>query len=142
MPRELAGLVHRESVVVLDTVRRRVLAEGENVVLEGTLGWPPQDPRLLQEFLAAGYERVDILDVQVPPPVEVERVTGRWWVERFAAVVGTHPLGAGSPSGGRGRQVRAGRWKSLLGQCPRRLRIACSRRVRSCRPGGPSWSGP
>ncbi len=93
MPRELAGLVHRESVIVADLIRRHCLAEGENIVIEGTLGWAPQGPRLLSELAAAGYERVDIVDVDVPQTVALERAASRWWSGRQAAIDGGDPLG-------------------------------------------------
>jgi hypothetical protein len=93
MPRECAGLVHRESVIVADLIRRRCVAEGENIVIEGTLGWAPHGPQLLRDLAAAGYERVDIVDVDVPQSVALERATSRWWSGRQAAISGGDRLG-------------------------------------------------
>lgn len=93
MARELAGLVHQESVIIADIIRRRCLAEGENVVIEGTLGWPPHGPRLLRELAAAGYDRVDIVAVDVLRDIAIERAAARWWTGRQAAIAGGDPLG-------------------------------------------------
>lgn len=93
MPRELAGLVHRESVIVADLIRRRCVSEGENIVIEGTLGWAPHGPQLLRELAAAGYERVEIVDVDLSRPVALERAASRWWSGRQAAIAGGDRLG-------------------------------------------------
>lgn len=52
MPAELASLTHIESVSILDDIRAECLRHGENVVIEGTLGWAPYGARLLDELLA------------------------------------------------------------------------------------------
>lgn len=93
MPRELAGLVHRESMIITDIIRRRSLAVGENVVIEGTLTWPPHGPRLLRELAAAGYARLDIVSVDVPKVEALHRTKHRWWAGRQAAIDGSDPLG-------------------------------------------------
>lgn len=93
LPRELASLVHGESVIIADSIRRRALAEEENVIIEGTLGWAPHGPRLLRELAAAGYEHVDIVDVEVSQAVALERAVERWWSGRQAALGGGDPLG-------------------------------------------------
>jgi hypothetical protein len=41
MPAELASLMHIESVSVVDDIRVECLRRGENVIIEGTLGWVP-----------------------------------------------------------------------------------------------------
>lgn len=92
-PRELAGLVHRDSVIVADLVRRRCAAEGENIVIEGPLGWAPHGSQLLRELLAASYLRVDIVDADVAQSVALERAASRWWSGRQAAIAGTDRLG-------------------------------------------------
>lgn len=84
--RELAGLVHRESVLIADAIHRRCMADGENIVIEGTLVWPPHGPRLLRELAAAGYGKVDIVDVEVPRAVALDRAIERWWLGRQDAL--------------------------------------------------------
>jgi len=51
MPAELATLVHEESVVFLAQLRGHCLSRGENVVIEGTLSWPPAAEPLRGELV-------------------------------------------------------------------------------------------
>lgn len=89
-PRELAGFVHAESTAVADTLRRRALRDGENVVVHGTLSSADYLDDLLAELDDAGYEQLRIVDVEVPLATAVDRATARWWSVRDA---GTDPLG-------------------------------------------------
>lgn len=82
MPRELAGLVHAESVMILDLIREHCLREGENVVIEGTLVWEPADQRLVGELARPGYREVSIVDVEVRRELAREQAIGRWWAGR------------------------------------------------------------
>jgi hypothetical protein len=66
MPAELASATHVESLSILRDIREECLRRGENVIIEGTLGWAPDGAQLLGELLAAGYQDLDILDVEVP----------------------------------------------------------------------------
>lgn len=66
MPRELATLVHRESTAILDEITEQCLDLGENVVIEGTFGWPGLGERLLRRLGAADYRTLTIIDVEVP----------------------------------------------------------------------------
>lgn len=87
-PAELGSLVHVESVSILDDIRVECLRRGENVIIEGTLGWAPYAAQILDELLASGYHDVRILDVEVAAPVARERAVQRWWNgrrERFDA---------------------------------------------------------
>ena len=92
MPAELATLVHEESVVFLDQLRGHCLSRGENVVIEGTLSWPPAGERLLRELVRRGYREVSILDVEVASDVAHERALTRWWRGREDRIAG-HGLG-------------------------------------------------
>lgn len=82
MPMELSGLVHEESVRIADEIKRRCLASGENVLIEGTLNWPGIIDVYLKDLARYDYDRLDILSVEVPIEVALERAADRWWVER------------------------------------------------------------
>ncbi len=92
MPAELATLVHEESVVLLDQLRVHCLSRGENVVIEGTLSWPPAGERLLGELVRRGYREVSIVDVEVASGVAHEQARNRWWRGRQDRIAG-HGLG-------------------------------------------------
>lgn len=54
-PRELTALVHDESTALIDQIRRLCLDRGENVLIEGTLWWPGQGPKVYEELVRAQY---------------------------------------------------------------------------------------
>lgn len=54
-PRELTALVHDESTALIDQIRRLCLDRGENVLIEGTLRWPGQGPKVYEELVRAQY---------------------------------------------------------------------------------------
>jgi hypothetical protein len=88
LPAELAALVHIESVAFIDELRTECLSRGENVVIEGTLSWPPAAQRLLRELVQRAYRDVTILDIEVPRQVAHEQARARWWRGRLGAVAG------------------------------------------------------
>jgi len=88
MPAELASLVHLESVAFIEELRTDCLARGENVVIEGTLSWPPAAQRLLDELVQREYREVRIVDVEVPRVVAHEQALARWWAGRQEGVAG------------------------------------------------------
>ncbi|MBF4602983.1 dephospho-CoA kinase [Curtobacterium sp. PhB142] len=88
--REIAGFVHAESTTVADTLRRRALRNGENVVVHGTLSSVDYLDDLLAELDDAGYEKLRIVTVEVPLETAIAQATDRWWSVRDAA---TDPLG-------------------------------------------------
>jgi hypothetical protein len=88
MPAELATLVHEESAAFLNQLRVRCLARGENVVIEGTLSWPPFGERLLGELVRRDYREVTIVDVEVPRATAHEQALQRWWRGRQDRIAG------------------------------------------------------
>lgn len=82
MPRGLAGLVHTESVLILDSLRADCLRRGENVVVEGTLVWESAARRLLNELTQRAYREVSIVDVEVSAEVAKAQAVDRWWAGR------------------------------------------------------------
>ncbi len=82
MPLELSGLVHMESVQMLDDLTQVCMSRGENVILEGTLSWPSQVDRHIHEIAEHGYDALDIVAVDVSIEVARERALQRWWQAR------------------------------------------------------------
>lgn len=88
MPAELATLVHMESVTFLDELQTGCLERGENVVIEGTLSWPPAAQQLLRQLVTRDYREVLILDVEVPRALAHEQALNRWWEGRQERIAG------------------------------------------------------
>ena len=84
MPMELSGLYHRESVVIADRVREICMREHENIVIEGTLSWAGMVNEIGRSLAEFGYERLDVLLVEVPEEQAVEQALQRWWAGRTA----------------------------------------------------------
>jgi len=99
MPAELASLVHLESVAFIEELRTDCLARGENVVIEGTLSWPPAAQRLLAELVQREYREVRIVDVEVPRNVAHEQALARWWAGRQEGIAGRGVGGRFVPTG-------------------------------------------
>ena len=76
------------------------IAEGENVVIDGTLSNAAGAHALLERLAAAGYS-VRIIDVEAPHDIVSARVTGRWRVDYLAAELGTAEDPAVAELGGR-----------------------------------------
>ncbi|MBM7416257.1 MULTISPECIES: zeta toxin family protein [Nocardiaceae] len=92
-PMELASLVHRESVNIVEAVREECLRRGENIVVEGTLKWEGQPPDLYGEFSDAGYRRIEVLAVEVEAQTAHNRALTRWWGKRMRWRTGDDRLG-------------------------------------------------
>lgn len=80
--RELASHVHVFSSKVTDVVRKLSLAAGENVVVDGTLSWSPLADLYVDEFYRAGYEGLEVVAVEIPLAMALERARQRWWSGR------------------------------------------------------------
>jgi chloramphenicol 3-O-phosphotransferase len=83
MPLELGGLVHAESVHVADLLLEQCMGRGENIIIEGTLRWegmPAEHAGRLQRY---GYERADVLSIEVPVETALEQARSRWWTDRI-----------------------------------------------------------
>lgn len=95
-PGELAGWVHRTSTDAADLVREASIQMRENFIMEGTLSWHDLPASYVDELARGDYERLTILDVEVPMSVAIEQSTQRWWLGRHSGQI-TH----GAPLGGR-----------------------------------------
>lgn len=87
--REVSWWVHHVSTDIADDVRALSLSRGENVVVEGTLQWRPLAETYTSQLGLNDYERLTVLDVEVPLEVAVQQARHRWWDYR----TGTDPLG-------------------------------------------------
>lgn len=90
MPGELAPLVHQESTELLDALRADCMRDGENIMIDGTLTWRPErgpgyGAILMDELARAGYGDVEIIDVEVPKHVAIDRALTRWWNDRVSS---------------------------------------------------------
>lgn len=83
-PRELAGWVHHLSTDIADEVRRTSLELGENIVVEGTLWWPPLAERYSRELAEQDYTSLLVLDVEVPLETSLAQARERWWQGRVS----------------------------------------------------------
>jgi len=92
-PRELAGLVHIESVKMADQIRQLCIERGENIVIEGTLTWEGQGPRIFRELADARYTDVEVYAVDTEKAVAHEQALTRWWERRQLWIRGEDPLG-------------------------------------------------
>ena len=78
-PAELSGWVHTASTDAADRVRIMSMQVGENFVMEGTLSWYKLPTSHVDELALGDYERLTILDIEVPRTVAVEQSKHRWW---------------------------------------------------------------
>jgi hypothetical protein len=78
-PAELSGWMHTASTDVADRVRTMALQIGENFVMEGTLSWPALVISHVDELALGDYERLTIVDIEVPRAVAIEQSKHRWW---------------------------------------------------------------
>ncbi|BBZ52382.1 hypothetical protein H7H82_04690 [Mycobacterium heidelbergense] len=91
---ELAGWVHRASTDAADRVRTASLQIGENFVMEGTLSWHKLPVSYVDELALGGYERLTVLDIEVPLAVAIEQSKCRWWEGRHSGLL-THGMQIG-----------------------------------------------
>lgn len=92
---ELAGWVHRASTDAADRVRTASLQIGENFVMEGTLSWHKLPVSYVDELALGGYERLTVLDIEVPLAVAIEQSKCRWWEGRHSGLL-THGMQIGA----------------------------------------------
>ncbi|WP_244927777.1 zeta toxin family protein [Nocardioides sp. W7] len=87
-PRELSARVHEPANRVAADLLDHAVQRRENVVIEGTLSWPPLAHTYAELLLEWEYERLDIINVETSPAIAVEGAISRWWWGRR-----THALG-------------------------------------------------
>jgi hypothetical protein len=86
-PGELAGWAHTASTVAADLVRAASLQIGENFAMEGTLSWHKLPTTHVDELARGGYERLTVLDIEVPLTVAIRQAKHRWWQGRHCGLM-------------------------------------------------------
>ena len=81
-PRELAALVHLESVKLADQIRRMCISRKENVVIEGTLTWDGQGPGIFRDLADSEYTDIEVYGIDIGPAAAHEQAVIRWWQGR------------------------------------------------------------
>lgn len=113
-PGELARWVHAASTDAADRVRTASLLMRENFVMQGTLSWHELPTSHVDELARSDYERLTILDIEVPLSTAIEQSKVRWWDGRRSetakynvqlggrfiseAAIGDHFVGPGTVS--------------------------------------------
>lgn len=92
-PRELSALVHVESVRLAEAIREMCTSLKENVVIEGTLTWHLQGPRIFRELADNDYFDVEVYGVDVEQEEAHESALDRWWKLRVEWAKGQDRLG-------------------------------------------------
>ena len=92
-PRELAPLVHKESVRIIEQIRQSCVADGENVVIEGTLTWPDQAKKIYKQLARWKYTSVEVFGVEIAQATAHAQALSRWWGGRQLWISGTDRLG-------------------------------------------------
>jgi hypothetical protein len=92
-PRELAPLVHRESVALIEQIRLICVGKGENVVIEGTLTWAGQGPQIFNELAKSKYTSIEVFGVETGRAAAHAQALSRWWGGRQLWISGTDRLG-------------------------------------------------
>ena len=92
-PRELAALVHLESVKLADQIRRLCISRKENIVIEGTLTWEGQGPRIFHDLADSQYTAIEVYGVDIGQAGAHEQALSRWWRGRQLWVNNADPLG-------------------------------------------------
>lgn len=92
-PRELSALAHVESVRLAEAIRETCTSLKENVVIEGTLTWHLQGPKIFRELADNDYVDVDVYGIDIEQGEAHESALDRWWKLRLEWAKGQHDLG-------------------------------------------------
>jgi hypothetical protein len=92
-PRELSALVHEESVRLAEAIRETCTSLRENVVIEGTLTWQLQGPRIFRELADNDYFDVEVYGIDIEQEEAHESALDRWWKLRLEWAKDQDPLG-------------------------------------------------
>lgn len=92
-PRELSGLVHVESVRLAEAIRDMCISLKENVVIEGTLTWHLQGPKIFRELADNDYVDVEVYGIDIEQGEAHDSALDRWWKMRLEWAKGRHDMG-------------------------------------------------
>lgn len=76
-PLELSALVHRESTILQERALNEAMRAGENIAIDGTLGYLPWAEELVRQLRDFGY-KIHVIDVEAVQELSLARVVGRW----------------------------------------------------------------
>ncbi|MDJ0004864.1 zeta toxin family protein [Rhodococcus fascians] len=76
-PFELSALVHHESTILHARALSEAMRAGENIAIDGTLGYMPWARELAGQLRDFGY-KIHVIDVEATRELSLERVVGRW----------------------------------------------------------------
>ena len=76
-PLELSALVHHESTILQARALIAAMRAGENVAIDGTLGYMPWATELVGQLGDFGYE-IHVIDVEATQEIALARVIDRW----------------------------------------------------------------
>ncbi|OZC96151.1 hypothetical protein CH275_26800 [Rhodococcus sp. 06-235-1A] len=76
-PLELSALVHRESTILQERALSDAMRAGENVAIDGTLGYMPWAKDLVRQLGDFGY-KIHVIDVEAEEELSLARVVTRW----------------------------------------------------------------
>lgn len=91
-PMEYAALVHEESSLLAKLMRRKLVANGSNIVVDTVLANPTRAIELGNLFQSAGYQ-MRVLDVETTREISTARIEARWRSARIEALEGNTELG-------------------------------------------------
>jgi hypothetical protein len=69
-------------VKLADQIRRICVERKENIVIEGTLTWAGQGPRIFRELADSEYVDVQVYGVDVDAATAHRQAVDHWWTER------------------------------------------------------------
>lgn len=87
-PRELAALVHDESAFLVNQALPSAIADGENIVIDGTLSNSGRATRIADDLAREGYV-IQVVSVEAAQHVTSERIAERWRNDHLDAEAGT-----------------------------------------------------
>lgn len=76
-PFELSALVHHESTILQARALSDAMRAGENIAIDGTLGYMPWAKELVGQLGDFGYE-IHVIDVEAKQDISIARVVERW----------------------------------------------------------------
>ena len=91
-PLEAASLIHAESQDITRDFQDALLAQGTNVVLDGTMSNPGRTEGQIRELVAAGYT-INVGFASITADESIRRVEARWQSEQQAFMEGKNDVG-------------------------------------------------
>lgn len=81
-PLELASLVHKESLRVMEVAQEIAIDRGEDLVIQGTLRWDGMPSQLSGAIARGAYDELTIINIELPLEQSLAQALSRWWADR------------------------------------------------------------